>query len=494
MSSSWRELRISWAMMAHPGRELQAREIADEIHRQLPEGESIGIVWDQVNNRWDTGSRAQERGLDSGADWHVVIQDDVILAGGFVNQVRQALHQVAEGPVAFYMGRGHLEGVKSELLVRRVQRARYRWLKAYGPLWGPCVAIRPADIGPMLEWCDKRKDPKNYDLRMALYFRSRGRSCWYSMPCLVEHRTGDDNPSLVAGRGSSRGRRAAWFMDKPWKRGDWTDAALELTPDRPRLRGRQVDPAPVAEGGDRVCAILMPAFRAFPYMAWALESIEDQLELPGWRYELRIAVDGCPSTAAGLGALGRSFHWSQRNVGPYILRNSLAALAPADAYATFDADDEMKPEYLRTLIPLACPDEGEPGIAGSRRLEHSVETSMRELRIRTKPLPYCWGISVYSRTAWEALGGFRPWRIAADHDLYHRARAKQIPVHQHHGLPKALYYRRLHAGSLTADPTVGMNAPERIEKKAVTHQLIEAGELAVKPETIDLELVEPWRP
>lgn len=467
----------------------------DLVAQLLLQGADPVIVWDQKQDRWDTGSRSMAVGTSAGADWHMVVQDDVILCDGFVQEAQKALAMVQDGPVAFYMGRGHLEGLGTVQLVRRARQGAYRWLRGRGPLWGPAVAIRPADIAPMLEWGDARQEPANYDLRMALYFRKIGRTCLYSIPSLVDHRTGHHNPSLVPGRGSSSGRRAAWFEQKPARLGDWTAAALTLDErDNPRRRAPRIPPPPPATGStDRVCAVLVPAWKAFPYLEWCLESIEKQLPLAGWRYELRLGVDACIETAWQLGRLGIPFWWNETNVGPYIMRNSLAALGPADAYATFDADDQMKPEYLSSLIPLACPSivegRGVDGIAGSRRLELEMGGRLDRGRQPVVPSPWTCGVAVYSKTAWEELDGFRAWRIAADHDLVLRAKAKNIPIHQHHGLPKALFYRRIHGESLTQRRETGMESDARNQAKTLARELVIRGDLAVKLETVPLRFI-----
>lgn len=471
-------MKLSVAIMAHPDRE----RFIPELERQLP---GCRVVWDQKNNRWDTGRRSL-LAYDEEADWHLVVQDDVILCDDFLERVTEALSFVREGPVALYMGKGTVDGVPAKKLVRRGRQAGYRWVKGDGPLWGPAVAIRPEDIPPLVAWCDARKKPDNYDLRMTLYFRKHGRRCWYAMPSLVEHRIGDENPSLVAGRGANRGRIAAWFEQDPSEYFPWNGNSIDLEPRRPKPQPKAPPTPTLAETRDPVCAVLVAAYKAAPFLEWALESIDQQLQLDGWQYEVRIAVDACPETAALLGRLGRPFYWSPVNVGPYVLRNSLAALHPAAAYATFDADDQMKPQYLSTLIPLAVPD----GIAGASRLEVESAVKIERLARARRPMPWHSGVSVYSFEAWESLGGFRPWRVAADQDLIMRAKAKGIPCRMHTGTPRALYYRRVHPGQLTQDEQTGRETPARLEQKRKAEALVAAGDIDIKVETVDLELVD----
>lgn len=219
-------MRVSFSVMAHPSRSA----MVDDLVGQLPV--STTVVYDEIGDRWDTGRRSM-LALDPLADWGVVIQDDAILCHDFTNQVRAALASVPDGPVAFYLSRtGKNQHLNREALTKARARGEC-WVRWSGPWWGVAVAMRPLDIAPMLEWCDGRPDIPNYDRRMARYFESIGRACWYSIPSLVDHRHGPENPSLIEGR-SSVGRHALWFEERHSRR--WTNrtALLPITDPTPR--------------------------------------------------------------------------------------------------------------------------------------------------------------------------------------------------------------------------------------------------------------------
>jgi hypothetical protein len=206
---------VSIAIMAHPNR---ARYVPG-LQGGLP---GAVVVWDEKNERWDTGRRSM-LAFDPTADWHLVVQDDSILCWDFIGQVHKALVEVSEGPVAFYCGRAGKFGSRSSMdVMRMASRKGQHFFQAPGPYWGPAVAVMTQDILPMIEWCDQRGDIPNYDRRMSRYFYSLDRLCWYSVPCLVNHRIGPENPSLIAGRGSSPGRTAALWT--PNGRREWTRA------------------------------------------------------------------------------------------------------------------------------------------------------------------------------------------------------------------------------------------------------------------------------
>lgn len=214
-------MNVSFAVMAHPAR----ADFVDDLLPHLPEG--TPVVWDQKCDRWDTGSRSMAA-YDRDSDWHVVVQDDALPCLDFAVGVHRALGQIEHyGPVSFYTGRARPHGPAVTRAVSRAMLAGKSWLEMRGPLWGPAVAVPTDMIDRMLDYCEDIAVP-NYDLRMTVYFSKIGVPCWYSIPSLVNHRVGSDNPSLVPGRGASRARTAhAWIGDDSALDVDWTTGALK---------------------------------------------------------------------------------------------------------------------------------------------------------------------------------------------------------------------------------------------------------------------------
>lgn len=224
----------------------------------------------------------------------------------------------------------------------------------------------------------------------------------------------------------------------------------------------------------RTCAVIVAAWRAERWIGECLRAIEGQKELPGWRWQLRLAVDACEPTSHQLRKLKVTHWWTPVNVGPYVLRNTLIGLEPADAYAVFDADDIMEPRYLEQLVKLAWPNH----IAGSARM-----TINDRGKIRSRRSLYRHGVSVISHEAWMRVGGYRGWRIAADSDLTSRAQELGISVRS---TSRSLYRRRKHAGSLTMAPATRFRSPAREATVEESRRLIAAGDLVVSPETTDI--------
>lgn len=196
-------MRISISIMADSRR----AEMVGQLVEQLP---TALVTWDRYKDRWDTGRRAM-LAYEPTADWHLVVQDDAVLCGRFVESVEAALAAVKHGPVAFYLGRTDSAGFSTVQATKLARRNGYCWINGPGPMWGVAIAVRPYDIPAMIAWGDEHSEIPNYDIRLARYFASVKRSCLYSVPSLVDHRVGPSNPSLIDGRGSSLGRTAVHF-------------------------------------------------------------------------------------------------------------------------------------------------------------------------------------------------------------------------------------------------------------------------------------------
>lgn len=207
---------LSAAIMAHPKRIEMVGELRAALDRDVP------VVWDEVNDRHDTGIRSLEA-FDAAADWHVVIQDDVEPAPDLLAGIEQALaHVPAECPVSFYIGRVRPFAAKVQ---RAVQAAGddVSWIVMDDIYWGPCLAIPTAVIPDISEWWH-RSQVTNYDRRLSRWFAhpSRRRPCWYSWPSLVDHR-GDESLS-----GHVAVRRAHRFAPGSATDFDWSGDVVRM--------------------------------------------------------------------------------------------------------------------------------------------------------------------------------------------------------------------------------------------------------------------------
>jgi hypothetical protein len=197
------EPRLSYTIMAHKKRE---RWVPD-LQAQL---ENCSVTWDKFNDRHETGLRAI-RSYDANATHHVVVQDDALLCGDFVETAHNALRYVPEScPVSFYTGRVKPHSHEFSQIHEAAKREGASFISGKGPWWGVAIAFPVDSIDDLAEFYSKADNIPNYDRRSARFYESRGIPCYYSLPSIVDHRV-EDNPSLVAGR-QNLGRYAREFV------------------------------------------------------------------------------------------------------------------------------------------------------------------------------------------------------------------------------------------------------------------------------------------
>lgn len=226
------------------------------------------------------------------------------------------------------------------------------------------------------------------------------------------------------------------------------------------------------------CAIVVAAWQAQSWILNCIRSIRGQYPVSGWEFELRIGVDGCNATAEILKRARIPFYWNRHNAGTYVMANSLIALAPADLYSRFDADDFMMPSYMKTVIPVA--------------LQYGM--SQAGYRVgATHSKPRVGQVTMTSATL-AAMGGFHDARCHCDRDLSRRASMLGIDIRGMRHDPRLqvpLFIKGLHPQSLTHNPKVGCGSKYRRRVRAELAALRDAGQLKITPKTVELT---KWQP
>lgn len=212
-------MTVAGVVMAHPKRRAWAEELSSEL--------GLPIVWDQVNDRHDTGLRCIEAGIGAAASHWLVIQDDAVVCRDLVDGVEAAVAVSGNRVVGLYVGNTRPQTGRVEKFVAAARANGSSWLEAPGPWWGVGVVIPVAYLADLADRF-ARSTEENYDRRIEKWVERTGVGCWYTIPSLIDHRHGEENPSLVHGRGHE-GRRARYFIgaDGSALSVDWTRAPID---------------------------------------------------------------------------------------------------------------------------------------------------------------------------------------------------------------------------------------------------------------------------
>lgn len=208
---------VSVAVMAHPRRAGYVDELVDQLDRPAT------VVWDQINDRHDTGVRSVEA-YDPTATHHLVVQDDAVVCRDLVAGIEQALRYCPpESPLCLYVGRVRPFPREIERLVHDAGDTA-SWLTMRGIYWGVGIVVPTADIPDLTAWFRGARI-ENYDRRVSTWYQLHDRTVWYPWPSLVDHR-GDD--SLVAGHGAGRYAHRFAGADRSALDIDWSGPVVDV--------------------------------------------------------------------------------------------------------------------------------------------------------------------------------------------------------------------------------------------------------------------------
>lgn len=211
--------RLSVAVMADKRRAHLVKELVKRLGI-----EPDRVVWDRLNNRWDTGRRAWQA-HDPDADYQMVIQDDALVCQDLIPGLEKALdHVPGKAIVSPFVGTRRPAPAKMDRAVQLADDLNATWL-ILGPLnWGVAIIAPTYTIKDMIRWCDKQTYP-NYDKRVGQFYRRvLTWPTWHTWPNLVEHL---EVPSLV-GHGGGRVSRKFIGADASALDVDWSGPVLNL--------------------------------------------------------------------------------------------------------------------------------------------------------------------------------------------------------------------------------------------------------------------------
>jgi glycosyltransferase involved in cell wall biosynthesis len=228
----------------------------------------------------------------------------------------------------------------------------------------------------------------------------------------------------------------------------------------------------------KTVAIIIAAYNADKYILECYNSVKNQIPLEGWEYKIRVGCDGCQKTADVLRKNKIPFYYSDKNVGAYIMRNSLIYFNPfVDAFSYFDADDTMFPNYLKTVLSLNT---------------DAVMTAKINCNENLKPIQGAriesGGAITFTHSVLQAIGGFYGVRCAADTDFMYRIGMAGFDITE---INEPLYYRRRHPNALTKKSDTGIGSPYRKKVWAMMTEKREQGIVKIKPTVIELKKIIP---
>lgn len=206
-------MNISIAVQTHPLRLDLAQSLAEKVG-------GAEVVSDPdpdhvLRSPWRTYRHALER-TPEGADWRVVLQDDVLPCRWFRDVLPSSLASRPGRVLTYYVGGSPAPCARQ---VREACARGNSWVELRDIRWCPALALAwPVElIAPFLAWVDEhrwRPEFRADDEIIGRWMRDAGLRPLASVPSLIDHP--DEHPSLIGRRamgGVDLARVAACFID-----------------------------------------------------------------------------------------------------------------------------------------------------------------------------------------------------------------------------------------------------------------------------------------
>ena len=223
-------------------------------------------------------------------------------------------------------------------------------------------------------------------------------------------------------------------------------------------------------------SIIVTAYHTKQYIKDALDSISNQEYFKTHHdYEILVGIDGDLELAQYMSTIKDEYHnlhvlVSHKNVGTYVMTNSLMSMASYDTLLRFDSDDVMMPNMVSVVMEF---------ISKFDYIRPSHIDYDDTMTTPTGKIKKTWGPIAINRCVFEETGGYRPWVCGADTDFLNRIKTKYRGAFT----KSALFKRRIHSASLTQNPNTGLHSAIRAEYKKFIK------EETSKPENFKIETV-----
>jgi glycosyltransferase involved in cell wall biosynthesis len=191
-------------------------------------------------------------------------------------------------------------------------------------------------------------------------------------------------------------------------------------------------------------SIIIPTFGNPIMLSECLNSIQTNND-----YEIIVGIDGCQETLDYVknNKFNQNiiFYYFEKNVGPYVVKNSLSNIASSDIILFFDSDDIMKENMIPEILEKMKTNEFVKPM-------YSDFTNTPNYNI-TKSNKYGEGVFAIKKELFLSMNGFEPWPVAADSDFKGRLYKNNIKFQYTNNV---VFHRRVHPNSLTQKKETGL--------------------------------------
>jgi GT2 family glycosyltransferase len=196
--------------------------------------------------------------------------------------------------------------------------------------------------------------------------------------------------------------------------------------------------------------IIVPTFNTVEYFEECLDSIIKSIK--NLDCEILVGIDDCGKTKSFVE--GKTFDhrfrffYFYKNVGPYIIKNSLSKVSKSNYLLFFDSDDIMTETLIQDCLNL------KENYKLIKPMYLNFNNNVKNIDYSiNKTKTYGEGVFAIDKKTFLNFNGFIGWRCAADSELMTRLYSNKIKMLATKNIG---FYRRIHPNSLTQNPETGL--------------------------------------
>ena len=211
-------------------------------------------------------------------------------------------------------------------------------------------------------------------------------------------------------------------------------------------------------------SIIVPTYKNVQFLPECFESVLKSIK--DLDCEILVGIDGCQGTLDYIKKNSFDnrfkFYFFEKNVGPYVIKNTLANISSSDKLLFFDSDDIMLENIITDTLSIL----DNHNIYRPMYLDFvNGMTPKSTTNIKTNHFGY--GVFGIKKDFFIGLKGFNGWRCEADSDFHNRLRLNNTIT----SIGKTVsFLRRIHTNSLTTKPETNYTSKLRAHYRNLTNK------------------------
>ena len=202
-------------------------------------------------------------------------------------------------------------------------------------------------------------------------------------------------------------------------------------------------------------SIIIPTYNTPKFLNECLTSVCQSIK--NINCEILVGIDSCEKTKSFIENNDFDsrirFFYFEKNIGPYIIKNTLSQTSNSDILLFFDSDDIMKEEMISDILSQQIKNDFiKPMYLNFNDEKENIDYSVN------KSKTYGEGVFSIKKSLFLEMNGFEGWRCAADSDFMGRLYKNNKKFNY---TDSVLFYRRIHPNNLTSNPETNFKSKLR---------------------------------